>query len=120
MADERSVDVNHPTDQPAPHQTLDALITEAFAATRVLPTIRRCEELDRELRAQIERLVPIVQAQADHINRGEPDWYSRQRLLDNTTDALAEDLGSGLMSAAMHVQALARHCAGLARYAGGR
>jgi len=118
VADDRSVDVNQPTDSGVPVDSLDALINEAIVATRVLPTIDRCQQLDHLLRQHISVLMPVVQAQADGLSHGDTAWYGRQRLLDHTTTLLTEDLGSGLVSAARHVQELARHCAGLARYAG--
>ena len=116
---EWSVDVTKPTDQQAACQSLDALVDEGIHAAGILPTRQRCEELDEQLRECLARLIPVVQAQADAMDRGEVAWYGRQRLLDDTAAVLAEGLGLGLRSAALHVHALARCCRGLADYADG-
>lgn len=107
-----------PTDQQASHQPADALIAEALTATRIPPTIDRCEHLNAQLRARIAALIPVVQGQADRMDRGHVGWYNRRRLLDHTQATLGQGLGAGLMSAALHVEELARHCRALARYAG--
>ncbi|MFP3986864.1 DUF6415 family natural product biosynthesis protein [Streptomyces sp. E11-3] len=85
-----------------------ALIEEGLQARPPLPPIERLRELDRQLRAELDVLTPIVQKQADRMWRGDPDWYSCQRTLDAAAATLTEDLGAGLASAAQHVDKLAR------------
>jgi hypothetical protein len=117
VADEESVDVTQPTEPAAASDTLDALIDEALTARQILPTRDRCEHLNHELRAALDRLIPAVQAQADGMDRGDVAWWVRQRALDETANTLAEGLGLGLVSAATHVHELARYCRVLADYA---
>lgn len=93
------------------------LIREGLAAAGILPPYERVLELNYQLRTELKRLLPIVQAQADGLNRGTVVWYSRQRVLDETRNVMADGLGSGLRSAALHVHTLARHCQWLADYA---
>ncbi|WP_141753677.1 DUF6415 family natural product biosynthesis protein [Streptomyces luteocolor] len=87
-----------------------ALIDEACAASRDLPTPQRLVELDGLLRTQLGRLAPIVQRQADGLNRGTRDWWNRQRAVDATRNALREPCcdGSALLPAAMLVAELGR------------
>ncbi|MFR9796861.1 DUF6415 family natural product biosynthesis protein [Streptomyces sp. MS06] len=112
--------MRQPTDQPAAHQPLDDLIDEGLAAAGMLPTRERCEELNERLRAELHRLMPLVQRRTDRLDRGSTDWYARQTLLDQTRTLLEDDLGPGLRSAAFHVHDLARACRALADWASGR
>ncbi|MEU8756196.1 DUF6415 family natural product biosynthesis protein [Streptomyces chartreusis] len=89
---------------------VDALIDEGLAATGILPTYERLVELDEQLRAAIDKALPVAQAKADELNRGTPEWYSRQTAIDEARKVLAGNLGAGLRSAAMHVAELARRC----------
>lgn len=101
--------MTNPTDRAAVH-TLDDLISEAYAATGVLPTIDNCRRINDGLRQAIGELAKQVQ----HLKAMQPvrsrDWYRCDKLLDGTTHLLACDMGSGLLSAAMHVAELGRHC----------
>lgn len=109
----RSVDVTHPTDHPAPEQPLDALLDEAFDATRILPPYGRCMELNRQLRAAIGDLYLAAQAaRATAVPRSR-DWWRMENVLVDTERVLAEDVGAGLLSAALHVAALARQAMAL-------
>lgn len=121
MADDRSVDVNHPTDRAAPGYTpaqVDALIAEAAAATGILPTIDRCHHLNGELRAAIQQLADQVRKQQAAVPDRSRDWYRCDRLLIDTDTVLAEGMGHGLLSAALHVAALGRQAQALAVEAG--
>lgn len=86
------------------------LIEEGLAATGILPPYERLVELDTQLRAAIDTLLPVAQAAADRLNRGTPAWYTRQKAVDEARKALDGNLGIGLRSAALHVAELARHC----------
>lgn len=107
------------TDTTPTEQTgLAELIDAGLAAGGILPTYDRVLELDEALRAGLATLIPLVQAQADRLNRGTTDWYSRQRAVDDARRVLQDGLGEGLRSAALQVHELARQCGALARYAG--
>jgi hypothetical protein len=97
--------------------SLTELIEEGLAAAGILPTHHRVAQLDKQLRVAIERLIPPVQAQADQLNKGTTDWYSRQSVIDDARRTLQDGPGNGLRSAAMQVRELARQCGALARYA---
>ncbi|MFF1709338.1 DUF6415 family natural product biosynthesis protein [Streptomyces sp. NPDC058268] len=94
--------------QPTDATTTQALISEALAACRVLPPHERLVELNDRLRAELAQSVATVQAQMGGMDRGSVDWHRRQRALDAASNATAENLGSGLLSAAMHVAELGR------------
>ena len=102
--------MSQPTDRAAPEQTLDRLISEAFAATGILPTIDACRRMDEQLRAAIEELAEQVRARQAAARPRSRTWYRCDRLLVDTAETLAADMGSGLLSAATHVSALGRHC----------
>jgi len=104
------------TDTPTPADGTRALIAEGLAATGLLPTYERVRHLDVRLRAEVERLMPIVQEQADQLYRGDTAWHRRQRLLTSARRVLGEGLGVGLVSAARQVHELAQHCQWLAEY----
>lgn len=97
----------------AQQQELDQLISEAYAATGILPTIDDCHRLNERLRAAIKGLADQVKVRQDGQTAGTRDWYRCDRLLADTETVLAETMGPGLLSAAMHVAALGRHCQAL-------
>jgi hypothetical protein len=93
-----------------PAADVGALIDEGLAAPGILPTYERLVELDQLLRAAIVKMLPVAQTAADELNRGTPEWYSRQTAIDEARKVLAGNLGAGLRSAALHVAELARRC----------
>ncbi|MGA6223447.1 DUF6415 family natural product biosynthesis protein [Streptomyces umbrinus] len=97
--------------------SLTELIEEGLAAAGILPTYERVNQLNKQLRTEIDHLIPVVQKQADRLNRGTTAWYSRQRCVDDARRTLQDGLGHGLRSAALQVRELARQCGALARYA---
>jgi hypothetical protein len=98
----------NPTDQPAPHQTIDDLIVEAVTAPRSFPRRERCAELDHALRVAIGDRYLVVQERLKEQAEYTRGWWRIRNVLDDVDGALAGDLGSGLMSAALHVAELAR------------
>lgn len=98
---------------------LVALLAEAFIAARTLPASDRRAELDVQLRAEAGRLMPLVQAQADRLNRGTCAWYSRDKALSDTRDALATPLSASSLAACSGLAQLARSVRVLGEYAGG-
>lgn len=104
--------MTNPTDQPAPHQTLDALIAEAFGAARTYPARERIEEINRLLRAVIGDLHLAAREARAGCEEYSRDWWRLRNVLLDTDYVLAEDLGDGL-SAAIHVAALARQAQAL-------
>ncbi|MFJ5973489.1 DUF6415 family natural product biosynthesis protein [Streptomyces sp. NPDC093060] len=109
--------MNQPTDRAAPDYTpaqVDALIAESAAATGILPTIDRCHHLNRQLRAAIQQLADQVRQRQAAFPERSRDWYRCDRLLTDTGTVLAEGMGHGLLSAALHVAALGRQAQALA------
>lgn len=94
--------------QPTGATPTQGLIEEALSVCRALPPYERLVELDRQLRTELAERAPLVQKRANGMNRGTIQWYERQRGLTATRNALAEDLGDGFLSAAMHVEELGR------------
>lgn len=97
----------------------EALVEEAIAASGLLPPLVRLAELDEQLRAQLGDLLPVVQAQADGLNRGTTAWDRRARALRGTRNALAEEFSSDRRFAAMQVSELGRRLNELDGYSAG-
>lgn len=105
--------MQQPTDRNPTHQTLNDLIDEGFAAPGVLPTHERCVELNRYLRAAIGDLSLQAREEAAQHDERSRDWYRLHNLVRDADIVLASDLGTGLLSAAIHVSALARQARAL-------
>ncbi len=99
--------MTNPTKRAAPRQTLDALIAEGLAATGILPTIDRCEQLRDELRRAMRPLIDNVRQQQAYLASDTIDWHRCETALLDAQGALCGDLGRGLKSAAWHVRTLA-------------
>ena len=112
--------MQQPTDRNPIHQTLDQLIGEGFAAPGVLPTHERCVELNRYLRAAIGDLSLQAREEAKRHDEGSRDWNRLHNLVRDADVVLASDLGTGLLSAAIHVSALARQARALSNGVAGR
>lgn len=97
----------------------EALVDEAIAATGLLPPLERLEELNEQLRAILVDLAPVVQAQADGLNRGATAWDRRARALRGTRNALAEEFSGDRRYAAMQVAELGRRVHELSGYVAG-
>lgn len=97
----------------------EALVDEAIAAPALLPPLARLEELNEQLRAKLAELVPVVQGQADGLNRGTTAWDRRARALRGTRNALVEELSGDRRFAAMQVTELGRRLNELAGYVAG-
>lgn len=105
--------MHHPTDA----TTTPELISEALAAAGLLPPLERLAELDDQLRTRLATLTPVVQKQADELNRGTTAWYSRARALQATRNALTEPLSGDRRYAAMQAAELGRRLNELSNYA---
>ncbi|MFC9286531.1 DUF6415 family natural product biosynthesis protein [Streptomyces sp. NPDC057052] len=99
--------MNHPTEQAAPpHRDYEPLIAEALAATGILPTIDDCRRLNAALRDAIGDLADQVRRRQDRTPREDAAWQACEDALLRAQGALCGDLGLGLRSAALHVEAL--------------
>jgi hypothetical protein len=107
-----------PTQTP-PARALDALLAEAGASSRTRPAPERRTELDHQLRAELRRLMPRVQRQADELNRGTRAWYSRDKALSDARDALRTGLSPSSLAACLRLTELARAVRALDELAGG-
>lgn len=103
-----------PTEHDTPAQHLEQLIAEAADATGILPTIERCHELHDQLQAAIEDLANRARRRLDNPATGAPEWAHCNQALLQAQGALTGSLGSGLRSAALHVQTLSEAAAALA------
>lgn len=97
----------------------ETLVDEAIAATGLLPPLARLKELNEQLRAKLADLLPVVQGQADGLNRGTTAWDRRARALRGTRNALVEELSGDRRFAAMQVAELGRRLNELCGYAAG-
>lgn len=94
-------------------QPLHALIAEARAATGILPTIDRCEQLRDALRPRITELAEQVRRRLDYLPTGTPKWRRHEQALLQAQGALTGSFGRGLRSAAVHVRILGEAAAEL-------
>lgn len=90
--------------------TIRDTIARAHATAAVLPQYQDLVELEQLLRGHLGLLLPSAQASTNRLNRGTVLWHLRQTTIDRAWRALAEGMGDGLRSAAVHVQELARVC----------
>lgn len=104
----------HSTEQRTTAQPLHELIAEARAATGILPTIDRCEQLRDALLAHITELAEQVRRRLGRPPTGTPDWQRHEHALLLAQGALTGSFGLGLRSAALHVQTLGEAAAALA------
>ncbi|MET8079965.1 DUF6415 family natural product biosynthesis protein [Streptomyces sp. NPDC005303] len=100
--------MSHSTEQrhTAQQAQLDDLIAEARDATGILPTRDRCQEMHDQLRDVIRDLAEQVRRRLDRLATGTTEWARCEQALLQARDALTGSLGSGLRSAALHVQTL--------------
>ncbi|MCX4607006.1 DUF6415 family natural product biosynthesis protein [Streptomyces mirabilis] len=95
------------TDDPTTTEPIDALIGAAFDAARDQPTHDRLVEIDRLLRAEIERLQTIARRTAELRPHRSREWYALVNAVDHADDTLQFQLGV-MFAAALHVAELAR------------
>lgn len=95
------------TKPPVDADEVTRLIAEALGATGRLPTVSRLEELDKALRAEIERLVPVAQGRADAAPLRSREWYALIQAAERAEDAAQYRLGTAPLAAAIHVGVLA-------------
>ncbi|MFE0106343.1 DUF6415 family natural product biosynthesis protein [Streptomyces sp. NPDC059009] len=97
---------------------VDDLIEEALSACRTLPCTTDMRALDERLRAALQERLPLVQRQADGLDRGTVDWWNRQRVIDAADNTLAEQLPADApLAAAVYVAELGRRLRELDAYA---
>ncbi|MFI6285870.1 DUF6415 family natural product biosynthesis protein [Streptomyces sp. NPDC051018] len=89
------------------------LITEALSATGHLPPPTRLIELDEQLRAEVKRLVDIVQAKAAKAEPHSRSWHVLRTELGRAGDALTTALPQGPLAGSLHVAELARRACAL-------
>lgn len=92
----RSVDV----------EEVKAAIVRALSEQSALPPYAELCELHQVLLSHIEVLRPLAAEQIDRLNHGTAAWYGKRAKLDSIPYEVCRGLGSGLQSAASHVQSL--------------
>lgn len=107
-----------------PQQSVDSdeiarLIDEALGATGILPPMDRLTELDQLLRVEIERLIPVVQRQADAAPLRSREWYKLIQAAERAEDTLRYQVGAAPLVGAIHVAELARRVRELREAGGG-
>ncbi|WP_329583157.1 DUF6415 family natural product biosynthesis protein [Streptomyces sp. NBC_01361] len=111
-----------PTTQP---RTLDApdripaLLADAFSANQDRPDRRAREQLSLELRSEIRRLLPKVQAQMDSLTPRTRAWYARDTAIDAARDELSKGLSPSTLAACLTITELGRRLRALDEFAGG-
>lgn len=96
------------------------LITEALGATGVLPPLQRLAELDEQLRAEIERLLPVVQQRLDQAPPRTREWYALDRVLVDAREVLTFRRPSAPLAGSIQVAELARKLCALRQAEGVR
>ncbi len=87
-------------------EEVKATITRALAKRSALPPYPELYELHQVLLEHIEVLEPLAVEHVDGLNHGTVEWYRKRAKLDSIPYELSRGLGSGLQSAASHVQGL--------------
>ncbi|GHA05695.1 DUF6415 family natural product biosynthesis protein [Streptomyces echinoruber] len=97
---------------------IEQMIREAFDASRRLPSYPELVTLNEQLRAEINRLMPIVRDAAGRATPRSREWYAAMQAIEHAEYELRQPLGTGPLGGSMHVAELARRVVDL-REAGG-
>ncbi|MFE2736219.1 DUF6415 family natural product biosynthesis protein [Streptomyces sp. NPDC059349] len=111
-----------PTTQPraldAPDR-IPALLADAFSANQDRPDPQSRQRLSLEMRFEIRRLLPKVQAQMDSITARTRAWYARDTAIDAAREELAKGLSPSSLAACLTITELGRRLRVLDEFAGG-
>ncbi|QEU94619.1 hypothetical protein CP970_30340 [Streptomyces kanamyceticus] len=97
---------------------VNALLDAAFSACRALPPPAHLTDLYARLRHEIRRRLPAAWAAAAQAGEDTLTWHAHQRVIDASTDALADGPGDrpSPLTLAMRVAELGRRLRDLAPY----
>ncbi|WEB41269.1 DUF6415 family natural product biosynthesis protein [Streptomyces yunnanensis] len=87
-------------------EAVKAAIVRALSERSALPPYAELCELHQVLLRHIEVLNPLAAERIDGLNHGTVAWYGKRAKLDSIPYEVCAGLGSGLQSAASHVQSL--------------
>ncbi|MGW9175842.1 DUF6415 family natural product biosynthesis protein [Streptomyces decoyicus] len=82
-----------------------AIVRSLSEGSALRPYPELCE-LHEVLLGHIEALKPLAAGRIDRLNHGSGEWYRKRAKLDSIPYEVCRGLGSGLQSAASHVQSL--------------
>ncbi|MEV5611508.1 DUF6415 family natural product biosynthesis protein [Streptomyces sp. NPDC052225] len=112
-----------PTHTPAPSTAdrtpVPELLSAAFSAIRERPDLNYSRTLNHQLRAEIRRLLPKVQAQMDAITPRTRAWYARDKAIDLASQELDKGISPSPLAAYMALSELGRRLHELDEFAGG-
>ncbi|WP_420034717.1 DUF6415 family natural product biosynthesis protein [Streptomyces sp. cg28] len=111
--------IQNPAPETAEKLPLPDLMKAALGATRERPDETVRARLNLQLRTEIGRLLPLVQAQMDAITPRTRAWYARDAAIDLAKDELAKQIGPSPTAAGLSLASLARSLHTLDEFAGG-
>lgn len=94
-------------------QDLDAMrytISRARGQSSVPLRYDELTELESELRGHIDRLLPTTREAVDRLWHGGTVWHQQISRLDGIERQVGQGLGTGVLSAHVQVQQLAKDC----------
>lgn len=91
-------------------EQIKALIGRALVESSAIPRYEDLCELREALVGHIETLTPLARKRIDRLNHGTVEWYGKASKLSSIPYEVGTGLGSGLVSAKAHVQALGYSC----------
>src|SRR5262249_28135663 len=86
---------------------MESTIRRALAGRAGPLPYQELVELEQLLRGHMQLLLPSVQEGTDYLSQAPDEWHRRVRAIDEARQRLAQGLGNGLLSASVHVNALA-------------
>ncbi|WP_143645493.1 DUF6415 family natural product biosynthesis protein [Streptomyces swartbergensis] len=92
-----------------------ALITKAFSAGHEWWEPQEFIDLDKLLREEVDRLVPLVRRRAGEVPHRSRDWYACDKAVDAAEYTMRHPVSTGQISGSIHVAELARRIVELFR-----
>lgn len=97
---------------------IETTITRAVVERSTLPPYEELCAVHTALLEHIDALLPLARKQVEALRRGSVEWHEKRSALDTIPHLTSQGLGTGLQSAADHVQCLGRTCQFLLNNAG--
>lgn len=102
--------------EPHPLEMIRAAIERALSPSAT-PTRQELVEMEQQLRAYVEQLLPSAEASVAELWHGSVAWQERRERLARIRSHAGHGLGDSPLSAHVQVRHLARDCAALLEYA---
>ncbi|MYT68286.1 MULTISPECIES: DUF6415 family natural product biosynthesis protein [unclassified Streptomyces] len=111
--------IENPPPAPAERMSIPDLLQAALGAVRDRPDDALRARIDLELRVEVRRLLPLVQAQMDATTPRTRAWHARDKAIDTARQELARPIGPSPLAAGIALADLGRSMRTLDEFAGG-